>query len=286
MKMMLAKEYNPERVKWGDVIYSEPKLDGVRVCALVNRTGAVAFFSRNGRELKMFDHLADPIQSIRRRVLAARTAWRGTGFVLDGEMVAPTFGDIAGAIHTKGVTVHTARFAVFHMMGMQEFRDAIDSQTQAKAREFMIHTMDPFDDGAPLVGRVQGGRVYNAREVVAMNQLYQHAGMEGSMIKNMSVPWMGKRSWDWMKIKDERTADVRVIGMKEGKGKYAGTCGALVVDYNGRHIPVSGMSDTERAEFWRAPRSIIGKTVEVAYQQETVHGSLRHPRFKRIRHDK
>jgi DNA ligase-1 len=89
-----------------------------------------------------------------------------------------------------------------------------------------------------------------------------------------------------MKIKDELSVDVRVTGMKEGSGKYAGMCGALLVDHRGKMVRVSGMDDEQREEFWNHPRRIIGRMVEVEYQNETAHGSLRHPRFKCLRPDK
>jgi len=58
------------------------------------------------------------------------------------------------------------------------------------------------------------------------------------------------------------------------------------VNYKGKNVPVSGMTDLQRRKFWRNPKSIVGKLIEVVYQEETIHGSLRHPRYKRHRPDK
>lgn len=285
--LMLAKDYTPERVNWRSEVYSEPKLDGVRVCAVVSKQGEVTFYSRNGRKLTMFDHLLDVMSELRADLLRAVPRWRGTGFVMDGEMVANSFSEISGAIHTKGVTVESARYAVFHVMALDDFRAGADRLTQLQTRaDIMRDTMFYFTNPATPIGYVPGMRVHNHKEVMELNAGYKKQGFEGSIIKDMASPWTAKRSWAWMKIKDELSIDVPVLGMKEGTGKYKGTCGALIVQYKGKEVPVSGMTDEERHKFWANPKSIVGKIVEVEYQQETVHGKLRHPRFKRIRFDK
>lgn len=114
------------------------------------------------------------------------------------------------------------------------------------------------------------------------------SGGEGIILKNYDTGYFfGKRNAHLMKLKEEVTKDLAVVGMVEGEGKYAGTLGALIVQSrDGTKHQVSGMTDAQREEWWSSTRSIIGKVVEIKAMKELPDGSLREPRFKCIRHDK
>jgi len=114
-------------------------------------------------------------------------------------------------------------------------------------------------------------------------------GGEGVILKAALADYApGKRNYTLMKIKEELTLDLQVIGMYEGKGKYAGTLGGLIVAGKDieRQYCISGMTDTQRAEWWADESLIHGKVVEVKAMKKLKDGSLREPRFKAVRHDK
>lgn len=282
-EVMRAKTYSPDRVENWDLIYVDPKLDGVRVVAIL-KPETVRFYSRNGRELKMFGHLSEPLRRLGSEMFKKDRAMK-EGVVFDGEMVADTFGDIAGAIHTKGVTVEGARFFLFAAMPLVSFLKGIDGRSQLSRIQMLEEALSMAEeiDGLSVTSPK---RVRSHEEVMLAHSRFRKKGFEGSMVKDLSEPWEAKRSHRWMKIKEELSVDVRVTGIKEGKGKYVGMCGALYVDHRGKRVKVSGMNDAQRELFWNRPKSIVGKLIEVVYQEETVHGSLRHPRFKRVRDDK
>lgn len=122
-------------------------------------------------------------------------------------------------------------------------------------------------------------------------QLFQEvtsSGGEGIILKNYEAGYFfGKRNSNLMKIKEEVTKDLAVVGMVEGEGKYAGTLGALIVQSrDGTKHTVSGMTDAQRDEWWSSTRSIIGQVVEIKAMKELPDGSLREPRFKACRFDK
>ena len=93
-------------------------------------------------------------------------------------------------------------------------------------------------------------------------------------------------------VKDKawKHCDLRVIGMEEGKGTYAGTLGKLVVDYKGNELRLSGMTDEERNRFWNNPNEVIGKIVLVKYKVEskdkTGKLSLNFANYISVRNDK
>lgn len=119
------------------------------------------------------------------------------------------------------------------------------------------------------------------------NQVWEDGG-EGVVLKRVDAPYSpDKRNYDLMKIKEEVTADLIVVGMTEGEGKYVGTLGALILEDKdfGRHS-VSGMTDQQRDEWWANPAEIKGRVVEIKAMKRLADGTYREPRFKAIRYDK
>jgi ATP-dependent DNA ligase len=127
----------------------------------------------------------------------------------------------------------------------------------------------------------------------------RNAGLEGLIVKNRAGRWVPKRSPDWMKIKNESTEDLPVIGYFEGEGQFAGSLGGLIVRYKDTDVKVgSGFTPAQRAAIWEAVRrderrieqgedtEVLQQLCEVQFQEETEHGSLRHPVFVRMRLDK
>jgi DNA ligase-1 len=128
-----------------------------------------------------------------------------------------------------------------------------------------------------------------------MNRYAQDAvkdGFEGIMIKDLSSPYECKRSSFWMKWKPTITVDLNIVGFEEGTGRNASRLGALVCEGfdNDRNIRVnvgSGLSDSDRDEYWTSRDQLLGHVVEVeadavTQNQEGTY-SLRFPRFVRFR---
>ena len=125
-------------------------------------------------------------------------------------------------------------------------------------------------------------------KLFAIAQDVMTRGGEGVIAKDAKAPYsFGKRNADILKIKQKVTLDVLVSGLESGKGKYAGSVGALIVQRkDGKTFTVSGMTDEQRAAWLEYPEAIIGSVVEIEGMLELPNGALREPRFKAIRHDK
>lgn len=283
--VMLAKAYKPAMVKDWSCITVEPKWDGIRVICLVDVVGMVQFYSRNGRELKMLSHLDGEAVKLAKRLHKMNRGYEGAA-MLDGEIVSASgdFDDISGAIHRKDATVEEARYRVFHAMPLKVFQVGEDRMPQQYRAKCLGEALSYLK--YELIGHVPPVKVDDDKDVQRLYKKYRQRGFEGAMVKNMNEPWVGKRSSAWLKMKAEETADIKVIGFKEGSGKYKGTLGALICRYKKRKVRVSGMTDAQRDMFWKSQQSMRKRVIEVSYQNITNNGSLRHPRFKRLRPDK
>jgi hypothetical protein len=93
---------------------------------------------------------------------------------------------------------------------------------------------------------------------------------------------------NWYKFKHEQTIDLVVTGVKDGTGKYEGLIGALKCSVNrdGQMLEVANVSGMKDDDRYIPDNEVIGKVIEVRFQNVGAEGRLRHPRFKRWRPDK
>ena len=113
-------------------------------------------------------------------------------------------------------------------------------------------------------------------------------GHEGVMINLLDGKYVYGRTNNLLKVKVMQDADLRITGIREGVGKYAGTCGSIVVDYKGTEVGVgSGLTDELRREIWNNQEAFIGRVATIRYFEETTDAngvpSIRFPVFECLR---
>lgn len=109
--------------------------------------------------------------------------------------------------------------------------------------------------------------------------------LEGSVVKQLSSPYAGKRHKSWLKWKEIETVDAKIIGYKEGQGKFLGLIGAIRFQApDGTIGYCSGMDDSTRIWISDRRQSLIGKTIEIKHFGKMKDG-FRHPQFQRFRED-
>ena len=273
-EVSLAQKFDMKRVK-SDEVYVEPKLDGIRCLAIVDR-GEAKLFTRAGKQITNFDS-----------TVGVELAQLRDG-CYDGEIMSVDFRELMRQVNRKeDKDISQVYFAVFDYINLKEWH-AKKSKTQCAVRKEQIKNQ------LSTVGKFKYLRMVRFKTIEATEENFKKEhdywvskGEEGIMIKDISAPYEFKRDWSVMKYKAFFDVDVRIKGLLEGTGKHQGKLGSFVIDYKGKEVRVgSGLTDSLREELWIDRVKHIGRMIEVRYQEETPDGSLRFPTFVCFRNDK
>lgn len=122
--------------------------------------------------------------------------------------------------------------------------------------------------------------VLDRQHLQARLEAVENLGGEGLVVRNPDAAYTTGRSDQALKVVSFQTLEGRVVGYREGKGKYAGMTGSLEVELgDGRRLFIgSGLSDAER----RAPPP-VGAWVTFKYRGLTRNGLPRFASFLRVR---
>jgi ATP-dependent DNA ligase len=263
--------------------YAQIKSDGAR-CHMMLRGSAAMAFSRNGKPIELhgtFD------------ALLAKTI--NEGETLDGELLAvdkdgkvldrKTGNGIVNKAVKGTISKEEAEMLIFATWDIVDFTSTIPYTTR-------IERLTKAVTSGHKIHVLQTSIVNNEAEAQAFFEQCVSQGEEGAMIKNINAVWVPKRTKDLGKMKAEEVADLVIVGLEEGAGKYAGKLGALVCETSDGKLRVnvgSGFSDEDRKEYWS--NQMVGKVIEVMYNQKIQdknggQASLFLPRFLSVRIDK
>jgi DNA ligase-1 len=251
--------------------YVEPKYDGLR-CLIVAQGSTVTLYSRNGKEFTSSDHLKSQVREI-----GASLGDR----VFDGELTSGNFNESSSSVRKKNSSDDSVVLNLFDLLTLSEWRDPQLTYKERRKRlvEHYVQT--------PNIRLVPSYYVGDNKQAHGKYLEFLDQGYEGAIIKRGEGLYRLKKHHDWMKLKEVNDVDLQVTHLVPGEGKYLNMLGAAVVSYRGRNVNIgSGWSDAERVKYWEDPKLLIGKVIEIQYHQETPDGSLRHPRFAKIREDK
>ena len=287
----------------------EIKWDGVRAIALCE-TGHVTLQSRSLRD----------ITSQYPEIAAVALELEGREAVLDGELVAygedgrPSFQRLQRRMHVASaaevrkrradVPVTYVIFDLLHLDG-----ESLLGLPYEERRERL--------DQLGLNGESWQAPAYHRGDGAAMLEVSRTQGLEGVVAKRLTSPYRpGKRSRDWLKIKNFRGQEIVIGGWLPGKGRREGEIGSLLAGYyeeegDERRLRFAGKVGTgfgdaelrmlgerlrplrrdtspfdgrqpQRGAVFAEPRLVA----EVDFAEWTTAGTMRHPSYKGLRDDK
>lgn len=285
----------------------EMKWDGIRAVVYIDGGRVERAMTRNDRDIKAgYPELAAMAKAIGARPM-----------ILDGEIVAlkngrPDFSALQQRMHvTSPTAIRTlaaqtpVSFLAFDLLYLEG--KVLTKLTYDQRRERLEALELNGPNWATPPAFVGTGE--------AALESSSALGLEGVVAKlRRSCYEPGKRSRDWIKLKNFRTQEVIIAGWSPGKGHRTGTIGALIlalpVDGELTYVGKVGTGFTaaslaslakQFAPLHRAdpaiagvPRAIARDATwlepelvgEVAYTEFTQDGNLRHPSWRGLRPDK
>ncbi len=285
----------------------EPKLDGIRALAIVDKTFpdkiTVQMYSRNGKPLDNFKNIEEQLASCL-KLHTATGPWaenRIKKFVLDGEIISENFQALMKQAQRKtNVDTSDAVYTIFDVIPLDKFNAGSWNMIQSKrSNEWLGHLRDRVNNTCSSLHIISGIEVDldTAEGHNIMNRFIEdqiEMGYEGSMLKDPDAPYSCKRGFAWLKHKPVITLDLTIVGFEPGKKgtRNEHRLGAIIMqgEDDGRLINVNvggGYSDKQRDEIWLNRQSLIGHLAEVkadvVTQNQDGTYSLRFPRFERFR---
>jgi len=291
----LAQDSTDQPKKLRGIKRLEPKLDGVRVLAVVQGMN-ISLFSRNGKEFANFPQIARDIMLY--RAAFQHNLGSGGRFVLDGEVTGESFQKLMKQAHRKSdAQTDGMVYNIFDIVPLDDFQRGYWNAQQYKRFDILEQARGRLDDQQTTLRIVEGLEV-DLDTSEGHDIMHRYAedcvaeGYEGIMIKSMDAPYVCKRSDYWMKWKPVISVDLEIVGFEEGTGRNKNRLGAIICEGedNGRRICVnvgSGLSDSDRDQYWVARDHLLGHLVEIQADAVTQNQdgtySLRFPRFLRFR---
>ncbi|MDQ1538654.1 MAG: bifunctional non-ous end joining protein LigD [Actinomycetota bacterium] len=289
--------------QWG----YEMKWDGVRALVRVDH-GKLSLRSRNGIDMTVAYPELQPLgdQLGDSRVL------------LDGEIVSfdadgrPSFGRLQKRMHISSAAaarqLAASEPAVLLVFDLLHLDDRSTLRLEYSQRRQLLQDLAVSGPAWQTPPAFTG----NGAQAVLASQEQQLEGVVAKRLTSTYTP--GRRSPDWVKVKNLRTQEVLIGGWRPGAGRRDGMIGSLLLglpnaegltyigkvgtgftdhvlaDLGRRLAPkertTSPFSDIPRADardaHWVNP-TLVG---EVAFAEWTADGRLRHPAWRGLRPDK
>lgn len=306
----LANSWEPKKTPKRYV--ADTKLDGYR-CLVFNYPDRVELRSRNG-------HLLEGYAGIE----ADYKNYMPEGFMFDGEIMARSgnFNDMQKSAFKKGEADKDGVHHVFDVVSIEEF-ESNNFKVPYEQRLALLDQLNETLEGARSLARVYPSEPLDSSEQ-GMARLFEiHAkntenDEEGTMIKNLDAVYKMDKSNNILKLKDFYEIDLVVTGVYKGKEgtQFANTMGGVTVELHWEDIEMqlpihdpkhakklkyvsgcinevgvgSGWDVTDRSWYDANPNEIIGKTIQIQFQEISINEqgkhSLRFPTVVKVRNDK
>jgi DNA ligase-1 len=283
--IQLAKTYADDRDKFTTGEYCiNLKIDGYRATIKSHEDGTIEILSKGGLPFEGLSELTEQLKQL------------PDGWVYDGELLWNDFSmksddqfrKTGSALKKKGEKTNIM-FMLFDLLPISEFETGESKLTYRHRLAEMRYLMSRIDH----LNLIQLVPIYyigdDHSQIAKYMKVVEDKGYEGLMLNDLNSTYKGERHVGIMKVKQFRTADLRITGYREYK--HPNNLGAFKVDFHGNEAWIGGgYSKPQRAEFWANREDYIGKIIEVEYFQESNNQNggegIRHGNFVRVRWDK
>jgi DNA ligase-1 len=272
--------------KW----FASRKLDGCRCLVIVNSTGNVSSWSRQGNQFETIEKVE---QAVKQMCLK--------NVVFDGEICLvdvdgnEDFQGIMKQIRKKDHQIASPKYLIFDLLTLKEFESKKGSTPYADRYDALHILLGHREDCLQVVKQTV---IKSAEQFSTMLTDSGANGWEVLMLRK-NVGYEGKRSKSLVKCKSYQDAEYTVTGyeigpfrmIENGREITKDVLSNVIINHKGNEVSVgSGFTIEEREYFAANPSEIVGKIITVKYFQESKNQSgkysLRFPTVKVIHGDK
>jgi DNA ligase-1 len=278
IEVMLAKSYGDFKddvtnlLEAGGVVYSQPKLDGIR--CIVTKDG---MSSRNGKPILAAPHILDALKQV---FLIYPEA------VFDGELYCDKFKQDFNKICSlvKKVKPEPADLKASKESIQYWIYDTLTDKSKKFSQRFhwLMNELSQVDK--QIVKLVWTGKVYSVTQLDQLYQKYLENGMEGQMVR-LDEPYEQKRSKFLLKRKEFQDDEFEIVLIGEGEGNKSGIAGYAVMKMKDGKQFRSNIKGTFEycGQLLKDGQSLIGEKATIRYQNLTPDGIPRFPYLTAIR---
>lgn len=264
--IMLCYPFEEKRLdKWTKPFLIQPKLDGDRCRAIFDEFGKVILLSSEGNIINSVPHINEQLENMGLKSIE-----------LDGELYLHGVNHqlIHGTV-SRTVNIHpefeNIEYHIFDLVDEME----IQAERTCKVADIINESKN-----VKLVNTTVG---YNIDDVTKALEEYSEEGYEGVIVRNVTYPYMRKRSTGIMKFKPRKSDYYTIVGFEEEvsiKGEPKNSLGALILKSDTDQIFNVGsgsfLTREKRDYLWKQKETLKGKIAHVKYQHLT---DRRVPRF-------
>lgn len=258
---MLAKRFDEDGDKITYPAFTQPKFDGHRCIAMIDKKGKCTMWSRTRKLITGLPHIVRALEALNLK-----------NIIFDGELYNHDYKDRFEELTSF---IRSPEPKEGHEVVQFHVYDVADSTREYHRRNDLLNIHLP--NKHPLV-RVETILVHNEDELMEEFEHFIALGYEGSMVRNVEGMYVNKRSVDLQKIKEFQDDEFIVVGVTEGRGKLAGK--AIFVcatkDNVSFEVKMKGNQD-ELAKYWKNPKLAAGRMLTVQFQGFTNKNKV--PRF-------
>lgn len=287
--IMLCYPFEVKRLdKWGYPVLTQPKLDGVRCRALMQRKGD-SIISERVADYVQISNTVNLLSSTERHILSLPHMFD----ILDeiaGSLPGPL--ELDGELYRHGwnferihsvVSKTTSYHSDSAMIQYHVFDVILSGMTQLERAVWLKEWWEKLPNQAKnVIHLVQSSVVHSFEELMNNYHIYLNQGYEGIIVRNLDAEYVRKRSTYIMKFKPKKFDVYIITGYKEEiskDGHPKGILGALICrGDDGTSFDVgSGLKYAQKIKYWRERNILKGKFVKVQYQHLTPGKGV--PRF-------
>jgi len=263
---MLAHKFADHGHKIKYPAYTQPKLNGHRCLATI-KDGVAKLWSRTRKPITSCPHIVEELQKI-----------FTTGYhEIDGELYnhayKDNFEELASLIRQE-VPAKNCTEVQYHVYDKPS-KDGF--ATRFENLRTSVHCYEMVNGMCNYIFVTETVSVKTEDDMMNAFESFLKRGYEGGMARNIEGEYQGKRSYGLQKIKEFQDADFQIVGIKEGRGGYAG-CAIFVC-----HSPTAPKGEDTFDVKMRGPKERLmdffndhslwqGKTLVVKYQYISKYG--------------